>query len=81
MEKMRNLCVGLSFSVLIFTGCQQTPKLSSTPASSSDVPVKETGIPTPDGVVVTPYDRPDIIREKLPTVATPKTSNNTKTSP
>ena len=66
------LTLALSFGLV---ACQSTPL----PQKEVAPPVKVTEsqkqtVPTPDGVKITPYDHPEIIREKAPNViSTPKT--------
>lgn len=53
----------LNVILLLCSGCQSpkisTPLVEITPAQT------QTGIPTPDGIVITPYDYPEIKRQKV----------------
>lgn len=53
----------MSAILLMCSGCQ-SPTISSPVAEIA--PVKtQLGIPTPDGIVITPYDYPEIKRQKV----------------
>lgn len=60
----------LGFVTLV--GCQNTPDQRS-PATSKPIEKNQpNGIPTPDGVKIIPYDRPEIITKPAPTIIVPK---------
>lgn len=59
-----NLLVISSFALLC--ACQQANNTAPTPV------VQATGIPTPEGMTVTPYEHPEIKRQSIPV---PKTNN------
>lgn len=48
---------------LVLIGCQTSPEPVTTPNISPDKP---SGIPTPEGVKITPYEQPNIQRKSIP---------------
>lgn len=58
-------------SLLILVGCQTTPEPKQTkPQATQEKPVQK-GIPTPDGVKITPYDQGEISKQSLPKPSKP----------
>lgn len=53
----------LSVVLLLCSGCQ-SPTISAPLAEVTPVQT-QAGIPTPDGIVITPYDYPEIKRQKM----------------
>ena len=62
--KRNMFVIGCTTLLLFGTGCQPAPQAIVTPAPT---PVKPQGIPTPEGVTVTPYEHPEIQRQTVPT--------------
>jgi len=65
--------------MVMLVGCQvQTPKTPQ-PPKAVDKPIPPPKTSTPDGVKITPYDRPEIKREQFPVVIpTPQSSPTPK---
>ncbi len=61
MNKMIGITL-FGFTVFSMIGCQSQTADTVTPAPA----VHPQGIPTPEGVVVTPYERPDIQHQSIP---------------
>ncbi|MEK7741241.1 MAG: tetratricopeptide repeat protein, partial [Pseudomonadota bacterium] len=67
--------------ILTLTGCQTTPQQNSKPSKSVEKPKSEQPdhrVATPDGVKITPYERPEIKREKVPVVIAPQSKPQTQ---
>ena len=61
-------CVLLSVGITVgLTACQSTPMSEKTVVATPSTPSKPT-VNTPDGIKITTYDYPEIIREKAPIV-------------
>ncbi|MEG0652116.1 MAG: tetratricopeptide repeat protein [Acinetobacter sp.] len=54
--------------VITLVGCQTTPQHKTTVTKPVEKPKATHTVPTPDGVKITPYDHPEIKREKVPVV-------------
>ena len=69
MYKIGYVTTLLTMSVV--TGCQTVPEQKKHPQKPIDkqqtTPHKQ-GVPTPDGVKITPYERPEIKREQAPVI-------------
>ena len=67
--------------LLTLAGCQTTPQQNSKPSKSVEKPKSEQPdhrVATPDGVKITPYERPEIKREKVPVVIAPQSKPQTQ---
>ncbi|BCX74699.1 MAG: tetratricopeptide repeat protein [Pseudomonadota bacterium] len=67
--------------ILALAGCQTTPqhtKPPTKPVEKPDTSQQKNNVPTPDGVKITPYERPEIKREKVPTVIVPQQKAQTQ---
>ncbi|WP_445117085.1 tetratricopeptide repeat protein [Acinetobacter sp. WZC-1] len=51
--------------LISLAGCQSLPTQHTSPTPSPAQPGKKPGVETPDGVKITPYDRPEIQRKQL----------------
>ena len=60
----------ISLTVMMtLVGCQTTPQYKSKVTKPVEKPkTSKPSVPTPDGVKITPYDHPEIKREKIPVV-------------
>lgn len=54
--------------ILALVGCQTTPQQKAKTSKPVEKPKTTHTVPTPDGVKITPYDHPEIKREKVPVV-------------
>lgn len=62
---LRQLSVITCITVAL-AACQMTPPTSQSPTKASEKnQEQQKGISTPDGIKITPYDRPEIQREKI----------------
>ena len=59
--------VGLGI-LLALAGCQTTPQHKAKTTKPVEKPKTAHTVPTPNGVKITPYDHPEIKREKIPVV-------------
>lgn len=66
--------------MLALAGCQTAPQRTTPPVKPVEKPntAQQNKVPTPDGVKITPYDRPEIKREKVPTVIVPQQKAQTQ---
>lgn len=55
----------ISFMMAGLLACQNIIPMPTESLSSPEKAVLKTGIPTPDGIVITPYDYPEIQRQKV----------------
>ncbi len=64
--------------LFLLTGCETTP-VQSSQAMKKPIPLSTQSqlktVPTPEGIKITPYDRPEIKREKIPVTVVPKQLN------
>lgn len=76
-------CIMSFTSFMFLSGCETTP-VQSTQGIKKTTPQpthpKAQTVPTPDGIKITPYDHPEIKREKVPVVVEPKQLNNTQST-
>lgn len=66
----------IGFALIGLVGCQTTfPPSSSTAQKTPETPKK---VESSDGIKITPYDRPEIKREKIPVVVQPQKKTQQK---
>lgn len=55
----------ISFMMAGLVACQSVTPMPTANINSPEKTAIKTGIPTPDGIVITPYDYPEIQRQKV----------------